>query len=88
MANRQIVPAVETNVNLKLFPNPATDQITIQDINNKIPGNIIIFDAWGKMVHQKIVGSSQAVIDVKNLPSGVYYLRTEQSAAAIKFVKQ
>lgn len=70
-----------------IYPNPVVDQITIRNNNNKLPGNLVIYDAYGKMVYQKLAGSSQT-IDVRQLSAGVYYLKTDKSATAIKFVKQ
>jgi hypothetical protein len=77
-----------SNSNLILYPNPASNQLTIQNSNNKILGAISIYDISGKMIYKKIAGSSQATIDVKSFPAGVYYLRSDQLQTAIKFVKQ
>ena len=89
ITNKQIYPAEEIiNLNaLKLYPNPAINQITIRNANNKSLGAIRIFDVSGKMVYQKFVGSSQTMIDVRQFRSGVYYLRSDQFAMSIKFVK-
>ena len=73
---------------LKLYPNPATDQIILKNGNDKMLGTVSVYDVSGKMVYQKLIRNSQTVIDVKNFSSGVYYLRSVQSSTAIKFVKQ
>jgi hypothetical protein len=73
---------------LILYPNPATNQITLRNDDQKILGTVSIYDVSGQMIHKKFIGSSQTTIDVKNLPAGVYYIRSDQLQAAIKFVKQ
>lgn len=70
-----------------IYPNPATNQITIQN-NNKILGNLTIYDVSGKIVYQKFVGNSKTLIDVQKLLPGVYYLRSDQMETVLKFVKQ
>jgi hypothetical protein len=76
------------NAEMKLYPNPANSQITLRNNENKILGNIMIYDASGKLVYQKVVGNPQTVIDIQRFVSGIYYVRSDQSNMAIKFVKQ
>ena len=71
-----------------VYPNPATNQITIQNNDHKILGTVSIYDMSGKMIYKNFIGSSQAIIDVKNFSSGVYYLRSDQMEKVLKFVKQ
>lgn len=83
-----IIPE-EISINeLKLHPNPVTNQINIRNNNNKPLGTVSIYDISGKMIYRNFIGSSQAIIDVKNFSSGVYYLRSDQFEKPIKFVKQ
>jgi len=73
---------------LLLYPNPATHQIIIRNSNNKTLGAVRIYDVSGKMVYKYFTGNSQTSIDVNNLTPGIYYLRSDQLKAPIKFVKQ
>ena len=73
---------------ISLYPNPATNQITLLHNDHKILGTVSIYDMSGKMIYKKFVGSSQTTIDVKNFSAGVYYIRSDQLHTAIKFVKQ
>ena len=42
ITRKDIVPMQENVINqIKLYPNPAATQITIQNINNKMLGNLI-----------------------------------------------
>ena len=89
IANKQINPGEEINlIALKLYPNPAINQITLRNSENKMLGSIIIYDAAGKMVYQKTIGGSQTMIDIKSFSAGIYYLKSDQLQATIKFVKQ
>ncbi len=69
-----------------IYPNPSHNQITIR--SDKLLGKLTIYDVSGKIVYQKLIKDKQTVIDVKSFPTGVYYLRSDQSVKAIKFVKQ
>lgn len=71
-----------------LYPNPATNQITLRSNDHKTLGTVNIYDISGKMIYKKLVGSSQTIIDVKNFSAGVYFIRSDQFQATIKFVKQ
>jgi hypothetical protein len=71
-----------------LYPNPASNQITIQSNDNKILGELTIYDASGKKIYREFIGSTHTTIDVKHFPSGFYYIRSDQLQATLKFVKQ
>jgi hypothetical protein len=84
-----ILPPKEDNkIELKLYPNPASNQINIRNKNNKMLGTVSIYDISGKMIYNNFIGSSQAIIDVKSFSPGVYYLRSDQMEKGLKFVKQ
>ncbi len=77
-----------TSPGVSVYPSPATNEITIRN-NTKTPlGAINIYDVSGKMVYQNFAGASQIVINVQKFASGIYYLKSGQSATAVKFVKQ
>jgi hypothetical protein len=79
-----------TDVNI--YPNPATDNITIQLINPKQSiKSISIFDLQGKEVINKQLNSKQLQLDVSSLSSGVYLIRGETNTGlsfSRKFVKE
>ncbi len=62
--------AATTTDDFKIFPNPATDRLTIE---TKIPANFIIYATDGKMVAQENTG---AVINLSRLASGLYFIKT------------
>lgn len=56
---------------LKIFPNPAKDKITI-DCNGYSDSKIEIFNQLGQSVYCKKQLNSLAQIDISKLPSGIY----------------
>ncbi|MBX2874878.1 MAG: T9SS type A sorting domain-containing protein [Saprospiraceae bacterium] len=67
----------------KLFPNPATDRLTVElpdAVQEKV--NITFFDVSGKPVLQqrKRVYQSQLTTNVRRLPAGVYMVRITSSS--------
>ena len=71
-----------------IYPNPAKNELTIRNNNNRSLGIIRIYDGSGKMIFKKFIGNTQTMIDVKNFSAGIYYIRSDQLQAIIKFVKQ
>lgn len=54
---------------LLLFPNPATDHVTIQSLET---GIVEIRDSLGKIVYAQASGFNQ--LDISHLPSGMYHV--------------
>ncbi len=77
-----------TNVKTRIFPNPATDQLTIVTDNN-IYDNLVITNTMGQnMITQKL-NSLQTTISMKDLPAGVYFIRLSGEGGSLvkQFVK-
>jgi rhodanese-related sulfurtransferase len=75
---------------LKLYPNPATDHLTLESNNPLISGTLSIFDLNGKEIIKQTVKDIKSEIDISSLSSGVYMLRlaNNQTLETIRFVKQ
>ena len=70
----------------KIYPNPTSEYLTIQSDGISL-GNIMIYDAQGKMVFEKRISDTSAEIDVRNLSSGTYILRSDNmNVRASKFI--
>ena len=63
---------------LKVYPNPAKSEITVEGAEN----DILIFSANGGLVFTT-KAADKAVINVSSLADGVYILRSGKSAARI-----
>ena len=80
--NQQIKSAI------KIYPNPATDQLFIE---TSLEGNfeIEIFDARGKKIFNQSANSNIA-IPINNFSKGIYFLKVtnESGMAGISFIKE
>ncbi|AHJ96926.1 carbohydrate-binding protein [Hymenobacter swuensis] len=65
-------PTALNTTPISLFPNPATDRITVQG-TELLGSSYQVLDAYGKVKSSGIVSSKQ--VDLSGLPSGVYTLR-------------
>lgn len=65
------------NSNYKIYPNPFLDEIvvSISDIKNEV--NLSILNSLGQLVYQTKVTKTNSVINLKELPSGLYFIRSE-----------
>lgn len=73
-----------------MFPNPATDRLTIQLPSNTEKAEVQIYNYIGKLSLSKIISSDNNKIDVNDLSAGVYVLKvvTEDKIGTQKFVKE
>ncbi len=72
-----------------LYPNPATDQLTIELNGNNTTAELTILDLLGNVVYTTTI-SGVETINVGNLTAGVYIARLDSNgnAAGTRFVKQ
>ena len=71
------------NFSIKIFPNPTSDFITIENV--KTNSLVKIIDTSGKVVlNKKLSGNS---IDVKSLSKGTYFLKID-GLKPLKFIKK
>ena len=73
---------------LKVFPNPAKNIITVNGLQNK--GVIKIIAADGKLIRQIVVASNTSNIDISALAKGLYILQYNDDGKMqhVKFVKE
>jgi hypothetical protein len=77
--------------NITLFPNPATDRITLQSRDGSPLGEVVIHAADGRVVRQPgRVSTGQLEISVVDIPAGLYTLSTTTNGqrSTLRFVKQ
>ena len=72
-----------------IYPNPASDNLTISTPNNVIK-SVEIFNLLGKRVLSQRFNDSQATISVQSLSSGIYLARltTESGIKTIKLIRE
>jgi len=74
------VNALVETTSLQIFPNPASTEITVTRSSNTSAAFQIV-DAFGRMVKTTDTNSHQAVIDVSDIPNGVYFLKQVDNAS-------
>ena len=72
-----------------IYPNPATDQFTIEFLNEDAEDfTIEIFDLTGKLVHTKKISGNIEIIDVTSLSPEVYFIKIKETNQVLKIVKK
>lgn len=71
---------------ISIFPNPTSNILTINSLGNSFK-KINIYNSIGQLV-KKIKIDNEVMIDVSNLPNGVYYIQSPQNHfESIKLIK-
>lgn len=71
-----------------VFPNPATETITIKFMNDLIGEQIQIYDIMGRIT-KEVEARAKTEINIADLPNGLYYIRLKNnSQSVLKFIKQ
>jgi hypothetical protein len=73
-----------------VFPNPATDRITLQCAPEKEMDKVELMDVQGKIIQVQSFGSStEKQIDISKLPEGIYFVKitSEKNTVYKKVVK-
>lgn len=63
------------NVDIDLYPNPATDLINLVIDNNYRPEQLIINNRDGKRIYTENLSSNKATIDIQNWVNGLYFIQ-------------
>jgi hypothetical protein len=82
------VSNIEREEKVEIFPNPASDFITLK--TNFLPGENTyqIIDLQGKIVLSGALNPYNAIIDIRNLAQGTYFIEFPlQKQLALKFIK-
>ncbi len=75
---------------VEVYPNPATNQLTIQLKNNKQKNMLEIKDMLGQTVYTETIHPPTITLDISTYPSGVYFIsiRDEKKIINRKFIKE
>lgn len=75
-----------TNPKLQIFPNPARETLTVR-LSESDSQSYEIYSNTGQLVKKGNINGKETKIELQNLPSGVYLLKT-QDQQGIKFIKK
>jgi hypothetical protein len=82
------VSDAQLDENIKLFPNPASQNITLQIRGNIVLSNVNIYDLSGKLLFRKSFSGnyqSNLNLDIDTLSTGVYFVElNSETATAVK----
>jgi hypothetical protein len=82
------VDEMDENEGLSVFPNPATEKIIIEIKSVSGEGAIEVYNNLGVLIKLYKIYSS-GVIDVADLPPGLYFIRMKNSRISpVRFIKQ
>jgi Secretion system C-terminal sorting domain len=73
-----------TDIEVKLFPNPTSDRITIQSDNFKNT-TLQITDNIGRQLLQQNINKSETILDLSNYTTGQYFLQLERDSKRVVY---
>ncbi len=62
------------DLGINIFPNPANNFLNISNVNNAI-SKLEIIDLTGKIILYKEISQTNIKLNIRNLPSGTYFIR-------------
>lgn len=70
---------------LQIFPNPSQGLIKIKTVNGEPLNEVGLYDLTGKLIYVTVCNEN--VLELNDLPSGIYMLRTANTAALVSIVR-
>lgn len=76
--------------NVIIFPNPSSENITIETSEMSSPGYISILNLTGQQLIGSLMTAPRTTLNISSLPSGVYVvsLTNDQTVQVRKFIKE
>ena len=76
-----------TNAGIRIYPNPASDYITIENLLN---GSISVESMSGAVIEKQSISSNKTRVDISKLPAGIYVIRCigPDATTVKKFIKE
>jgi hypothetical protein len=69
---------------MDIYPNPATNQVTVTIEGKSVNGKINLIDMTGRVVATQMVNTNETVINTAALANGVYYVTYVADNAEVK----
>jgi hypothetical protein len=79
-----------SSFDVKLYPNPVRDIITLEGLSANSKTNISIISLQRSVLAKSTANSSTYTWNIKQLPAGTYYVRIEagKNVTTLKFIKE
>jgi len=82
----------ESDNDLKIFPNPASSQLSIESVSfkNAEEMSISIYNVQGQLMLNKSIKQATTIIDISSYAKGIYFVhvKTDKEIATKKFIKE
>ena len=77
-------------LNFEMYPNPASDVLTVQLPTGTEKAEVSVFDYTGRLVSSKTISSNDSTLDVQNISKGIYIIRvaTNSKIGVQRFIKK
>ncbi|PHN03306.1 T9SS type A sorting domain-containing protein [Flavilitoribacter nigricans] len=72
------VRSPEVSAVFRIFPNPATDRVTVESAEDLSGSQLVLFDSNGKMQRQRSPAGFSTALDLSDLPAGMYWISLVQ----------
>ena len=83
------ISEIDIKNTISLFPNPTTNQINVKADIKLIGTAYIVYDNLGRAVFSGIINNENTLIEMGNLPGGIYTLSIGDNMKQIfKIIKQ
>ena len=78
--------STNNNLNIYVFPNPATDRLNIE---SKQQSSIEVFNVEGQIIKSFVADNTHSIIDISSFEKGIYFVKviTENGTDIRRFVK-
>jgi ELWxxDGT repeat protein len=88
--NTAVAEIANNNFEMKLYPNPTTEQLTIKTDSKLIGSNYSVLNIMGQTVRSGKVISDNTLLEVGGLPSGIYLVKihSKDGRSVSRFVKE
>jgi len=73
--------------NVKIFPNPAANIITVEAEIMESNTTLTVTDLAGKVVAETTVTNNKAQLDISNIESGIYFIKQAGKIGGARFIK-
>ncbi len=81
----QELPITQADVKVKLFPNPATDKISVYLIGDNSRKDLKLFDISGKLIYVQQLTDMFTTLDLQKLAKGVYIAKVTQADGKVLY---
>jgi len=82
MVKIKVMSSVREFTDIKIFPQPADNIITIEHLERSI-GKFVLYDTFGTAMKSFEIQDGKAIISTEELPAGLYILHLSEQSVPI-----